>query len=224
MRGEAPPAEVFADTCVLLNFVQHEWEHDRSSVLIECDAVTVVVSHNVLEELQDVSQRRRDIYNDMLDFLTQTESAVEEYDASDRHVYLGDNDRRHILRLQGQLAQYDTRQEVLRRLRQYVRAAGRRVEFLESTLADNVVDPVPPMGLRFAIDRLIDHDADTKVVTDAAAWTANGGSGILVTIDGNDILEHEEEIVEILIDRQGEDWTIDILLPEDVLSKTTLQE
>jgi len=60
----SPPAarEVFADTCILLSFVQREWEPTDETELIESDSVTIVVSESVIEELLAVSERRRDIY------------------------------------------------------------------------------------------------------------------------------------------------------------------
>lgn len=224
MSGENVPGEVFADTCVLLNFVQREWEYDRSTALIESETVGIVVSQNVLEELSDVASRRRDIYADLVDFLNETEAAVEEYDPSDRRVYIGDNDANHVRRLQEQLAALDTKREALRRLRRFTRAASSRVEYLESTLSDAAIDPVPPLDLRFAVDRLLDHDADTRVVTDAATWTAGGGSGILVTIDGDDLFEHQEQLVDLLIEKQGPRWAIDIVLPDNLSLTTQLSE
>jgi len=218
MASEDVPGVVFADTCVLLNFVQHEWEHDRSTALVESDDVGVVVSRNVLEELSAVSERRRDIYADLVDFLVENGANVESYEPEERRVYLGPNDATHVRRLQEQLAAIDDRREVLRRLRRFVRAASRRVAYLETTLADDAVDPVPPLDLRFAVDRLLDHDADTNVVTDAAAWTAEGGSGILVTLDGADLFEHEAELVELLATEQGPEWVIEITAPDDVVA------
>lgn len=224
MIGEYPPDEIFADTCVLLNFVQREWEPDKSVDLVESKAITVVVSRNVVDELADVTERRRDVYEDFLDFLLETEDGVEAYDPSDRRVYLAANDAKHVRNLQMQLASLDDRLEVLRRLRQFVRAAGRRVEYLEDLLEDTTVDPVVSFDLRLAIDRLLDHSADTKVVTDAAAWTADGGSGILVTRDADDLLDNEDSIVEILVEKQGPDWAIDVVTSETVLAQLQLPE
>jgi len=212
------PDDVFADTCVLLNFVQQEWERDRSSALVESDAVGLVVSRNVLEELSDVSDRRRDIYSDMIDFMVETEAGIEEYDPSERHVYVGKNDAGHIRQIQGELAMLADRNRVQKRLRRFVREAGRRVDHLESLLADEAIDPFVPLGLRFAVDRILDHDADTKVLTDAAAWSANGGSGVLVTLDNEHLLDKEARLVEVIVDEQGPEWSIEINPPDDIVT------
>lgn len=217
MGGDDPPAAVFADTCVLLNFVQREWERDHSIDLIESETVKIVVSQTVLGELATVSDRRRDIYKDMVDFLLETEEDVEEYDPIERRVYLDANDATHVRRIQEVLAGLDDRSVVLRRLRRFVRAAGRRIEYLESSLTDHAIDPVPPLELRFAIDRILNHSADAKVVTDAATWTTNGGSGVLVTLDNDDLFEHREELAKYLADERGPEWEIQIRSPHDVV-------
>lgn len=224
MSGKNEPGEVFADTCVLLNFVQREWEHNRSTALVESDTIEIIVSQNVLDELSAVAGRRRDIYVDMIDFLNETEADIEEYDPEERRVYIGDNDATHVRRLQEQLATLGDKREVLRRLRRFTRAANSRVEYLESRFSDAAIDPVPPLDLRFAVDRLLDHNADTKVVTDAAAWAADGGSGILVTLDDDDLFQNQEQLADLLVEKQGPSWAIDIVLPDTVPQTTQLSE
>lgn len=224
MSGDGTLEVVFADTCVLVNFVQREWEPDHSAHLIESETVDVVVSRNVVDELEDVADRRHDIYQDMIDFLLEEEGRIEDYDPGDRRIYLGDNDAGHVRNLQMELSSLDDRREVLRRLRRFVRAAGRRVEYLESSLMDTTVDPLPPFELKLAIDRVLNQSADAKVVADAAAWTADGGSGVLVTLDDDDLFDHENAIVELLVDEQGPEWAIEIISPDDVGHETKLSE
>lgn len=210
---------VFADTCVLLNFVQREWEHDRSTALLEAETVDVVVSPNVIEELETVAERRRDIYEDLLDFLLEQETDIEDYDPSDRRVYIGENDAGHVLNLQMSLSNLGDRREILRRLRQFVRVAGRRVEHLRDHLAENTVDPLAPFELELALSSLLNHGADARIVTDAAGWTADGGSGVLVTLDNDDLLKNKDGIVDLLMAEQGPNWVIEIIPPDAVVSE-----
>lgn len=224
MSGEAPPEEVFADTCVLLNFVHHEWERDYSTPLVSSESVTIVVSETVLDELADVADRRRDIYEDVVDYLIEADSGIEAYDPGDRRTYIGANDAKHVRNLQERLAGLDDRREILRRIRRFVRAAERRVEHIESRLEEHAIDPVPPLELRFAINSVLDHDADTSIVTDAAAWAADGGSGVLVTLDDDDIFQNENRINEVLADEQGPEWVLRITRPESVLADGTATE
>ncbi|WP_436926022.1 hypothetical protein [Halosimplex amylolyticum] len=224
MSTEPSPSatrEVFADTCILLSFVQREWEHIDETELIESESVTIIVSESVIEELTTVSERRRDIYEDMVDYLVELDADIEEYDPDDRHIYFARNDAKHVRNLQMDLAGRGDRREILRDLRTFVRAAGRRVEYLESLLADQTVNPIPPLELRFAMDDVLNHDADTKIVMDAAAWTADGGSGVLVTRDSDHIIQNEARINELLIEEQGSEWTLQIRLPKHVLAEST---
>jgi hypothetical protein len=220
MMDEHGTSTVFADTCVLLNFVQQDWEHDRSTTLVESDGICLVVSEHVIEELQEVSKRRWDIYEDLLDFLVESEENVEEYDPTDRRAYFGPNDGGHVRNIQMTLSEIDDQREVLRRLRQFVRAARRRVEYLESILKANTVSPVAPLDLVFAMDSLLNQNADAAIVTDAAAWTADGGSGLFITLDRGDLLDHKDEIVDLLSEKQGPDWVIQIITPDEISVET----
>lgn len=210
--------EVFVDTCILLNFIQREWERNHSQRLVESEEIEVIVSPNVLEELKEVTGRRRDIYKDLLDFLQETKEGVEEYNPGDRRVYIGVNDGGHVRNLQMQLANLDDRSEVLRRLRQFIRAAARRLEYLQTVLEENTVDPLAPYSLELALGRLLNHGADARIVTDAAGWTADGGSGVMVTLDRDDLLDHEADIVDLIHEEQGSEWIIEIRSPEEIIS------
>jgi predicted nucleic acid-binding protein len=223
MSDELTVDEVFADTCVLLNFVQREWESTQSVEFVESDRIEIVVSDAVLDELESVSERREDIYEDVIDFLLERDDGVEEYDPRERHVYIGANDASHVRDIQMKLATLDDMREVLRRLRRYLRAAQRRLEFLQNELEDHVVTPNGSITLEFAVQGVIDNDDDATIVTDAAGWAADGGSGILVTLDSEDLLDHEADLANLLRKEQGPDWIITIHPPEAVLSDAPLE-
>lgn len=211
---------VFADTCILLNFVQREWEGDRTSRLVESELIHLVISQTVNEEFENVCERREDIYPDFLDFLLEADGELEEYDPSSRRVYFDSNDRSHIRSIQYELADADSRREVQYRLRRFIRAAESRIDYLEEKFDDEtIVEPFVPLDLRFALDKLIEHSADVRVITDAAAWTANGGSSVLVTLDSEDILDLATQINETLKTEQDDDWTLNITVPDEVLDQ-----
>lgn len=213
---DKPPEEVFADTCVLLNFIQQEWETTRSKSLVESELVEIIVSESVMSELDNVSNRRTDIYKDLIDFLMEEEGDIENYGLDDRHVYIGENDAKHIRDIQMTLASLDDSREVLRRFRRYLKALDRRLKFLEQQLEDNVVFPSGSLELEFAVHGLIGNDNDATIVTDAAGWTADGGSGILVTLDSGDLLDYKDEISDLLEEEVGSEWILDIRTPESV--------
>jgi len=171
--------------------------------LIESDSVTIVVSESVIEELLAVSERRaatstRTWSTTSWNWTPISRSTTRATGTStSRETTPSTSGTCRWTSLVGD------RREILRDLRTFVRAAGRRVEYLESLLADQTVDPIPPLELRFAMDGILNHDADTKIVTDAAAWTADGGSGVLVTRDSDHIRQNESRINELLTEEQG---------------------
>jgi len=216
------PDAVFADTCILLNFVQREWEGDQTSTLIESELIEIVISQSVYEEFKNVCERREDIYPDFLDFLLEEDGELEEYDPASRRVYFDSNDVGHVRSIQYELADVDNRREAQYRLRRFIRAVESRIEYLESKFADEgIIDPFVPLGLRFALDILIEHSADVRVISDAAAWTANGGSSVLVTLDSEDILDQAVQINKILRTEQDNNWILSITVPEAVLDSDT---
>lgn len=219
MTQTPPETEAFADTNILLNFVQQEWESGQGAVLIDSDAIDITVSKSVMEELHNVTTRRRDIYEDILDFLMTEEEAVVDYSPAEAHVYISSQDETHILNMQEKLVDIEDDGEVLRRVRKYVRAVRRRVEYLEAKFEDEAIDPIPPLELTFAVDELINHSDDAKIICDAAAWSAENGTDNLVTNDTDDMLSYEDEITEILEEECGPEWVIDIQRAREFLKK-----
>lgn len=217
MNTDEIPDAVFADTGVLLNYLQREFEHERSTALIDSDVVDVIVSERVVDEFDGVTDRRHDIYEDLLDYLMTTESGIEEYDPSERRVYFGKHDGTHIRNIQMELASLDENREVLRRLRRFLQAVERRLAQLQEDLAENIIDPLAPLDVELAINTLIGHGADASIVTDAAAWTANGGSGVFVTLDCDEFHDRESEIAAVLEEKQGPSWVISIRFPDEVI-------
>lgn len=223
MTDNMTPDEAFLDTCILLDFVQQDTGQIHSTELIETEAVEIVVSDAVIEELENVTGRRKDIYEDLINFLLEDGDSLTDYDGNDRHVYIGDNDYDHILNLQMDLRDLEENREVLRRLRRFIRAVERRTEYLEEKLSDQVIMSQAPLPLEWAINEIIDNTADARVVTDAAGWTANGGSGVFVTRDSGDIIEFETELAELLTKEQGPEWVLRIYTPKTFLSTRTLE-
>ncbi len=215
------PDEVFADTCILLNFVQQEWEGDVASALIDHESIEVVISQSVYEEFEDVCERRQDIYPDFLDFLLEEDGEIEEYDPGSRRVYFDSNDVGHIRSIQYDLADEEDRREVQYRLRRFIKAAESRIDYLKSKFEGQTIDPVVPLELRFALDGEIENSADVRVITDAAAWTANGGSSVLVTQDSEDIVDCAEDINAVIRAKQDDEWTLIITVAVDVLDPET---
>lgn len=223
MSDQTPTEEVFSDTCVLLDFVQGNDRQPHSLALVKTDAIEIIVSDAVTEELENVTDRRADIYDDLLEFLHTSDEGITDYDMSERHVYFGENDHNHVLNLQMDLRDITDNREVLRRVRQFLREVDRRYAYLMEQLDGNEVMTLAPQELEWNIRDLIGNGDDARVVTDAAGWSANGGSGVFVTRDTGDIIEYKDELADLLREAQGAEWVLRIQKPKDVLSELSVE-
>jgi hypothetical protein len=214
MASPDPPEDLFLDTGILLNYIQQQWEGDKISPLFESPDSVLVISKTVEEEFEEVCNRRADIYPDMLAFLTEEAGEIAEFDPHEREAWLDSNDRGHIKDIQFTLAQLDDQREVLRRLRRYVRSLEARITQLRDDYIDEIVARNPKLMLQFAVADVVPNEDDVKVVCDAAYWAAeNGGSGVLVTLDKDDLLDREADICATLVEEQSEAWEVAIVAP-----------
>lgn len=207
---------VFADTCVLLNYIQREIERDVTSTLVESPHVDLFVGVTVREELDAVSERRQAIYPDLIDFLLEDDASVDEYDPTSRSQYFQSNDLTHIYQLQNRLSELGERAEVMRHLRRFMRMVERRLEYLkEEVLSETVFEQQPGLSVMLALHPVISNDNDRKVVGDAALWTAEGGdsSGVFVTMDSKDLLDVAADINAALRDARDERWELTFTHP-----------
>lgn len=215
------PSSVFVDTNVLLNFAYRGVEHDKSSHLFTNSIPRVVVGITVDEELADIRERRGDIYPDFLDFLLAEEGRIEEYDPNSRRPYFDANDRTHVEAIQMKLADCGTRTEIQTALRHFIQDVERRLDYLqEEVIPGALYDQQPSLTLMFALGDLIDNDNDRRVVGDAALWAAeeSDSSGVLVTDDGDDLLDQADNINDTLRDSRGAEWQL-LFVPTATLVK-----
>lgn len=213
---ERRPETVFLDTSVLLNFVQADFETDHSSTLFDGSRPRVVVGMTVQEEFEAVGRRRADIYPDFVDFVLETDGRIEEYDPTERRPYFQGNDLRHVQTIQMELAQLEGRAEVQRRLRRFVRAIERRIEYLlTEVIPDALFDQQPGLSLVFALQDRIENDADARVVADAALWAAESpdSSGVFLTLDREHLLDEAAGINTSIREARDERWELRFLHP-----------
>lgn len=212
-------SNAFADTSILINYIQKDIVTDYTSTIVEGDRIEIIVGINVKEEFEEVSERRNHIYEDFLDFIIKEEGDVEDYDQSSRRIYIGPNDEEHVRELQMKLIQYETRSEILRKLRKYLKHIDKRIEYIEKNIIEkNIFDDMPGPIVVIELDDEIPNDDDVDVVADAALWSAEGNnsSGVFLTKDGDDLLEMEENINEALQAVRDKTWELDIIHPKEL--------
>lgn len=203
---------VFCDTGIFINYVNQEWERDHTTELLEEHSCDIVVSETVKEEFESVTDRREDVYMDLLGFILEEEGDIEEFSPS---TTLQGNDHSHIQGIQFDLASED-RREVARRLRRFGKKFSKRAEKVTDSLIDEVFYAAPPFMLSFDLQEVIDNENDSVIVAEAADWTNEGGSGYFVTLDKEDLLELSDAINEVICEEFTPDAVLHIVAPDTI--------
>jgi predicted nucleic acid-binding protein len=204
--------EVFCDSNVLLNYLNREWEAPNGVELLEASTVYVVISEEVEAEVRSLVSRRHDLYRDVLEFVLNEDGRIEEF-APDRR--LQPNDYRHLTTVLMELSGED-RPDSLVRLREFISQYRKSAEALFALYIDEVVLTAAPFLLEMDLGDVIENSADRRIVAGAADWTSQGGSGVLVTNDIDDIVDLRDEINAIIEDHLGTDCVLVILRPREV--------
>ena len=206
-------AEACCDTCILLNFVQQEWERDRTSDLLEGTDVRFVISEAVEEEFENKTDIRADAYNDLL-----TAVLSDEDELSDFTPDVWGNDEQHLYELIGHLETLDP-EVAATKFRQYQRKFRSRTEYVLAELIHEVVFTAPPLFFASTLHDVVSNENDCQVLAQVADWAHNGGSGVFVTMDRKDILEKESSINECIDDEYDDGTMLVILAPEAALKR-----
>jgi hypothetical protein len=205
------PVEVFCDSNILINCLNQEWEGLQGTKLVTSEAVYVIISHAVEEEINDLVDRRLDLYSDFLQYLLGQEGRAEEY-TPDKH--LQKNDRKHLETVKMTLAGEDPA-EAYKRLREFTLKYRSRADQLLDHYIHEMVFTSAPLSLTFSLDDVIPNSDDVQVVAEAADWTDQGGSGVLATNDTEHIVDQREEINELIETHFGEEACLYILRPRE---------
>lgn len=93
--------EIGLDTSGLVNYVYSslpgDLEEDRGCQrLIDETAHYTVIGGKVKGEFEALCERRYDLYEDVVDYLLETENPIFEYDPRDRGIHVSPNDRTHF--------------------------------------------------------------------------------------------------------------------------------
>lgn len=195
----ADPIEAFCDSNILLNYLNQEWERERGAKLVRADSVLIIIPARVKEEIEEVVDRRHEVYTAFVEFTLKEDGDIEDFSYDGRLV---GNDGRHIRELQMELAKGD-RRESLMRLREFAMQYRQRGTQLLSDYVEEVIQTAAPFMFEMELKRVIPNSADAAIVAGAADWTSQGGSGLLVTDDRKDIVDLTEEINEVINEHLG---------------------
>lgn len=215
--------EINLDTSALLNFVYSKLpgdiEPDKGCQrLIETPSFYCVIGPKANGEFEACCERRYDLYEDLLDWLTENpDSSIYDYDPTQRDVRTSSNDIDHIrLEIQHGWASEPRRKQLsdLRRCKQDIGTFQERVletllDSIYEELDDNdeLVDGLDGLGLN--------HDVD--IIVDAVEICREDEIDILVAVD-SDITEDEQiEAVNGVIESiEGSHLLLEPLRPQEV--------
>ena len=208
------------DTSVLLNYIYAKLpgdiENDRGSEqLIEDPNVYKVIGGKVSSEFNACCERRKDIYNDLLDWLKENpDSDIYEYDIAKRDVQSSPNDSSHV--------RYDVQcgwgHEERRKQLADFRRLSQNLETIQKEIIESVIDQ---SYSRFSNDSLkkelddldIDHDKD--VIVDAVEIHRRDAINILTAVD-SDIAYNSEEINDRIQNVENSSLKLRIMNAEDM--------
>lgn len=218
----ADPEDLFLDTSILLNYVQSDLEESTNTEeLLEHDSVFVICSV-VRGEFEERCKTRRQIYKDIVRFVQERDIHDEphpilEYTMLSSAQLEGDatltrNDREHLLDLQKHFI--DTEKK-LYQFRKYMRAAKRRQREIDQKVTDH--EHGYDHALAEEINAVIDNWQDALVLTQGVAWKHSGGSGVIVTLDQNDMTDQTEAINNAIESYHSVGSQLKICRPTDVI-------
>lgn len=181
--------DVFADTCVLFDYAV-ESDSKAITVFEEQTSLDKVISQRIQREFDSVATRQQDIHRELLEFVARGE--LDEYEPES--VGSQKNDVRYVVSLYSELTELEDDVEVVRRLNELTNRLKKARDELfgpEGRVTILTVDGVDAqlMGL---LRGVVENEADVRVLCDAAAWRRNGGSGVFLTEDTEDILGDDE--------------------------------
>ncbi|MCU4802396.1 hypothetical protein OB920_18630 [Halobacteria archaeon HArc-gm2] len=177
--------DVFTDTCVLFDYAV-ESQPTAITVFEERPSLDKVISQRIQREFDSVATRQQDIHRELLNFVVREE--LDEYEPES--VGSQKNDVRYVVDLYSELTELEEDVEAVRRLNELINRLEKARDELfgpEGRVTILTVDGVDAqlMGL---LRGVIENEADVRVLCDVVAWRRNGGSGVFLTEDTEDIL------------------------------------
>ena len=189
--GGTGASEVFGDTCVLFDYAV-EGREAAQKLFEDRSDVEKIASKRIKREFESVADRQQDIHRELLEVATSAE--LEEYDPD--AVGGQSNDLTYTIDLYADLLALKDTVEVVRRLNELINRLNKAKEELFGQGGLVMVIDIDGLDaqLKGLLAGVVDNDADVRVLCDAVAWRRDGGSGIFLSEDTEDILGkgHEE--------------------------------
>lgn len=214
--------EINLDTSVLFNYVYSNLpgniESDRGCQrLVDEASFYTVIGGKAEGEFDAGCDRRYELYEDVRDFLQNTDNEIFDYDPFERSVHTSKNDRKH-LRQNIQMNWYDKSE---RKQLSMLRRCLQDLELYQVRLPEKLIDECYPQQTngdlieRFERDLRVGHDCE--ILVDAVEIAHQHSIDVLVAVD-SDITDdgHVDKVCEIIEDVVGVQDLLRISEPDGV--------
>lgn len=192
MSSSGGDPSVFTETSVILDYVL-ERENSSGCPIFENHPCQPVASREVEKEFERVNKRRHRLHLSFLEYARTGD--IDEYEPPD-DLGLTGNDLSYLYDRIPELDGIEDEVDVLRRVNELKRRTNSAMaELFEGS--DPIVKIVrtakDPALLAYLKDLLQQND-DARILTEAADWSSNDGSGDFLTNDRDDMLSNKEDI------------------------------
>lgn len=209
------------DTSGLVNYVYSQLpgdlEEDRGCQRIIDGSYYTAIGGKAHDEFDALFDRRYDLYEDVIEYLLETDHPIFEYDPRDRDIHVSPNDRSHF-REDIQMSWHDMdEREQLSTLRRCLQD----IEIYQIQLPNELIDECFPQQsndqllTRFREELDIGHDCE--ILVDSVEMSRKFGISILVAVDSHltnpDHKETVDEIIEEILDLSD---LLQICEPDDI--------
>jgi hypothetical protein len=209
-------SDAFFDTSVLY---KHTLDQDNGSAeeALSNQSCESVVSKFVKREYDGVQKRRKKLVRSIREAIAK--DSFDSWSMPDSSEY-SPHDRDWCEELVEELRDISTDDDIVDRLETEKKKfkTGKRILFRGSdALISDVVNYGRSPSLSGQLQIVMNHTDDRKIICDAAAWSANGGTGNFVTSDCNHMLSNREAIME-KVNRDRSSESIEMASPTEFLS------
>ncbi|PHQ40441.1 hypothetical protein DJ69_01290 [Halorubrum persicum] len=202
-----------------------EFEYDKGCrEYFELPEIYVVAGGKAIDEFENLCERRRLLYQDIEDFILETDNDIFEYELGWGDSHSNSNDQTHLRKgVKMNMHKYESTAEQLSVIRRCFQQMGECKRVVLDSELDEAFDQFNDSELSTEINRRLDIDHDAEILVDAAYIEKHHGVQILASTDP-DITEdaHQRIVLQVIRDILYPEINLDIIDPRDTTVQTLL--
>jgi hypothetical protein len=182
----------------------------------ECENIYIVAGGNADDEFENLCERRKVLYRNIGDFLTETGKSIFEYEFGWDDEKNNINDEGHLREVKMSMHMHESSAEQYSVMRRVIQQLGECKRQILANDIDETFDEFTDNGFRRKINRRLSINHDADIIVDAAYIELNHGVRILAAKD-SDITDnsHQAIINEIIEEKLDDSVELEIINPEE---------